>query len=59
MNSSNVTDTELYDYIEPTNDLLTFNFTLTETTILNSVNRDRGAVVDFRETLFTPTEGKG
>lgn len=59
MNSSNVTDTELYDYIEPTNDLLTFNFSLTETTTLNSLNRDRGAVVDFRETLFTPTEGKG
>ena len=56
MNASNAT--QLYYYTERTNDLVTFNLTLTSSVTLNPVTYDSGHVLDNRVLLSTQTQGE-
>ena len=57
MNASNAN--ELYYYTEfGTTDLLTFNFTATQSVTLTSVTYDSREVLDNHGSLSTPTQGK-
>jgi len=56
MNVSNVT--ELYYYIDQTNDRVTYNLTLTSSVTLTPETYDSGNALHNREVLSTPTHGE-
>jgi len=60
MNISNVTEPyHYYDYYtQPTDDLVTFNFSVTPTATLTPVTFDSGDAPDNLGTLSTPTQGE-
>jgi len=60
MNVSSITE-PYYHYhydTEPTDDLVTFNFSLTPSVTLTPVTLDRGDLPDNGRELSTPTQGE-